>query len=53
VAADAAGGSDFVEQMRAYADVGIDEVHVMPFTDDPVSFVQGIGDHVMGRLASV
>jgi F420-dependent oxidoreductase-like protein len=53
VVADAAGGSDFIEQMRAFADVGIDEVHVMPFTDDPVSFVQGIGDHVMGRLAGL
>jgi hypothetical protein len=39
--------------MRGFAGVGIDEVHVMPFTDDPVSFVQGIGDHVMGPLATV
>jgi F420-dependent oxidoreductase-like protein len=53
VATDADGGRAFVEQMRGFADVGIEEVHVMPFTDDPVSFVQGIGDHVMGGLASV
>ncbi len=48
-----AGATEFVEQMRAYADVGIEEVHVMPFTDDPVSFVQGIGDRVVGALEAV
>jgi F420-dependent oxidoreductase-like protein len=53
VVPDGDGGRDFVEHMRGFAGVGIDEVHVMPFTDDPVSFVQGIGDHVMGPLATV
>ncbi len=36
-----------------FADVGIDEVHVMPFTDDPVSYIQGLGDHVVGQLAAL
>ncbi|MEI6620936.1 MAG: LLM class F420-dependent oxidoreductase [Actinomycetes bacterium] len=48
----AAGGSDFVEQMKGYADVGITEVHVMPF-HDPIAFVRGLGEHVVpavGRL---
>lgn len=53
VSTDAAGGRDFVEQMRGFADVGIDEVHVMPFAGDPVAYVQGLGDNVMGELASV
>jgi F420-dependent oxidoreductase-like protein len=53
VSTDAGGASDFVEQMRAFADVGIDEVHVMPFTDEPVSFVQAIGDRVVGELEAV
>jgi F420-dependent oxidoreductase-like protein len=53
VTTDEAGGREFVEHMRGFADVGIDEVHVMPFTDDPVSYVQGIGDHVMGPLSSL
>ena len=53
VATDVDGGREFVEQMRGFADAGVDEVHVMPFTDDPVSYVRGIGDHVMGALATL
>ena len=33
-----------------YADVGVDEVHVMPFTGDPVAFVNGLGEHIVGPL---
>mgnify|MGYP000255202871 CR=1 FL=1 len=44
------GGREFVEQMRRFADVGIEEVHVMPFTGDPVTYVRAIGDHVMSSL---
>lgn len=47
---DAEGGKLFAEQMRRYVDVGIGEVHVMPFTGDPVAFVQGLGEHVVGQL---
>ena len=53
VGTDADGGREFVEQMRGFAEVGVEEVHVMPFTDDPVSYVQAVGDHVMGALADV
>ena len=48
----AAGAADFAEQMKGYADIGIVEVHVMPF-DDPVEFIRGLGRHVVpaiGRL---
>ncbi len=48
----AAGAADFVEQMKRYADLGIVEVHVMPF-DDPIGFIRGLGQHVVpavGRL---
>jgi len=48
-----AGGRAFTEQMRRLAGVGIDEVHVMPFTGDPVAFVNGLGAHVIGRLEDV
>ena len=47
---EADGGSAFAEQMRGYADVGIDEVHVMPPGGDPVAFVQRLGEHVIPRL---
>ena len=50
---DAAGGREFVEQMRSFADVGVDEVHVMPFTGDPVPYIQGLGDHVVGGLSAL
>jgi hypothetical protein len=39
--------------MRAYAAVGIGEVHVMPFTPDPVEFIGGLGEHVVGRLDDI
>jgi F420-dependent oxidoreductase-like protein len=50
---DEAGAKEFIEQMRAYADVGIEAVHVMPFTDDPVSYVQELGDRVIDTLNTV
>ena len=53
VGTDPDGGREFVEKMRAFADVGVDEVHVMPFTDDPVSYVQGVGDNIIGSLSTV
>jgi F420-dependent oxidoreductase-like protein len=53
VGTDTAGGREFVEQMRGFADVGIVEVHVMPFAGDPVAYVQGLGDNVTGELGSV
>ncbi len=41
ISPDAAGGAAFVEEMRALADLGVQEVHVMPLQGDPVGFVQG------------
>ncbi|WP_405068945.1 hypothetical protein OG558_03675 [Kribbella sp. NBC_01510] len=43
----------FAEALRPYAEVGVDEVHVMPFTGDPVAFVNGLGEHIVGRLEDV
>ena len=52
-ATDASAGSAFVDEMRSYADLGVTEVHLMPYTADPVAFVRGIGDNVLPGLASV
>ena len=46
-----AGATAFVEEMRALADIGVDEVHVMPLEGDPVAFVRSLGDHVVPRLS--
>ena len=53
VGQDATGAAAFVEEMRALADVGVDEVHVMPLRGDPVAFVRSLGEHVVPRLANV
>ena len=53
VGQDATGGAAFVEEMRALADVGVDEVHVMPLRGDPVAFVRSLGEHVVPRLADL
>ena len=51
---DPAGGAAFVEHMRALADVGVQEVHVMPLpptsSADPVGFVRALGEHVVPAL---
>jgi F420-dependent oxidoreductase-like protein len=49
----AAAGAAFVEEMRAYADLGVTEVHLMPYVADPVEFVRGVGEHVLPTLAAV
>jgi F420-dependent oxidoreductase-like protein len=53
VATDRSGGGAFVEEMRALADVGVDEVHVMPLQGDPVAFVRSLGEHVVPHLAQL
>ncbi len=50
---DPAGGEAFAEAMAGYAEVGIDEVHVMPPGDDPVGFIGGLGDHVIPHLRNL
>ncbi|MGC1212870.1 MAG: LLM class F420-dependent oxidoreductase [Micromonospora sp.] len=47
---DAESGKAFADQMAGYAEVGISEVHVMPFGTDPVGFIGGLGDHVIEHL---
>ena len=51
VGPDPAGAATFVEEMRALADIGVDEVHVMPLHGDPVGFVRSLGDHVVHPLS--
>ncbi len=46
-------GADFVAQMKGFAAIGIEQVHVMPPDDRPVSFVQQLGRHVVPDLAKV
>jgi F420-dependent oxidoreductase-like protein len=46
-------GAAFVEQMRSFADVGVEQVHVMPPDDRPVSFVQHLGRSVVPALSQV
>jgi F420-dependent oxidoreductase-like protein len=49
----AGGGAAFTEQMTGYAAIGIEDVHVMPSTPDPVGFIDGLGEHVVGRLGEL
>ena len=42
-----------LNEMRPFAGVGVEEVHVMPFTGDAVPYVRGLGDHVVGELSSL
>jgi len=51
VGPDRAGGAAFVEDMRALADAGVDEVHVMPLHGDPVALVRSLGEHVVPDLS--
>ena len=48
-----AGGRQFTEQLRGYAEVGVTEVHVMPWGGDPVAFVEGLGRHVVAGVANL
>ncbi len=43
-------GPAFVEQMQRFADVGVQEVHVMPTGGDPVAFVHALGASVVPAL---
>lgn len=50
VVPDAAGGAEFVESMRPFADLGVEDVRVMPPAGDPVVSLRGLGDHVVEGL---
>lgn len=43
----------FVEHMRPFAEIGVEEVHVMHFGNRPVDFVRGLGESVVPRLRSL
>lgn len=47
---DAAGGAAFAEQMAAYAEIGVEEVHVMPLHGEVEAYIAGLGEHVIGQL---
>ena len=47
------GGKDFADQMARYADVGVEEVHLMPHGPDPVGFVRGLGSQVIPAVAGL
>jgi F420-dependent oxidoreductase-like protein len=47
------GARAFADQMAGYAKVGVDEVHVMPLTGDPVPYVEELGDHLVPLLADL
>jgi F420-dependent oxidoreductase-like protein len=57
ISPDAAGCASFVEHMRELADVGVQEVHVMPLPPtssvDPVGFVRALGERVVPALRSL
>jgi F420-dependent oxidoreductase-like protein len=53
VGTDPSGAAAFLEQMRALADVGVQEVHVMPLHGDPVGFVRSLGEHVVPTLTAI
>jgi len=47
------GGAVFADEMARYADLGVQEVMVMPVGPDPVGVVRRIGTHVVPRLAEL
>lgn len=40
----------FLDHMREYAALGFSEVHVVPWTNDPVPFIEQLGEHVIPEL---
>jgi len=49
----ASDGPAFVEEMKRFADVGVDEVHVMHLGNEPVAYVQDLGRSVVPALTVV
>jgi F420-dependent oxidoreductase-like protein len=50
---DPARPAEFLETMAAMAELGVEEVHVVPPDSDPVGFVRALGDHLVPRLREV
>ena len=40
----------FLKEMAAYAELGIEEVQAMPWTPDPLAFVEGLAANVVAPL---
>ena len=47
---DTGGGRRSSTRWLAYAEIGVDEVHLMPFGHDPVGFIRSLGEHVVPEL---
>jgi F420-dependent oxidoreductase-like protein len=47
----AEAGERFADEMSAYAELGVTEVHVMPLQGNPLGFVENLGEHVVPHLA--
>ena len=43
----------FLKDMAGYAELGITEVQVMPWTPDPLGFVDGLIENVVPQLSEV
>jgi F420-dependent oxidoreductase-like protein len=50
---DAGHAQEFLDVMSGYAEVGVDEVHIMPLSGDPVAFVNDLGANVVDPLHSL
>ena len=46
-------GDGFVDEMRRYADLGIDTVVLMPGGPDPAGAVAALGEDLVPRLAAL
>lgn len=47
------GGREFVDGMARYAEIGVQEVHLMPPTDDPVDWIERVGRTIVPGLAQL
>ena len=47
------GAAAFAEQMAAYAALGVTQAHLIPPGDDPVGFIQNLGEHVVPRVSDM
>lgn len=43
--------ADFTDRMARFADLGVEEVHVMHFGSEPVGFIERLGNDVVPRLS--
>ena len=51
--ADPTAADKLATDLAPYAELGVTEVHVMPFKRDPVAFVEGLGEHVVPALSEL